>query len=83
METNFSISSALTGPVSHAISPRGVQGYLPAHPELQASFFLIAPDVRKGHDLGAIDMRNIAPTVAMLLDIPFPTAELKPLEVLK
>jgi hypothetical protein len=52
------------------------------HPELQASFFLIAPDVHKGLDLGAIDMRSVAPTIAHLLGIPLPSAELKPLPVL-
>ena len=82
MKPNFAIGAALTGPLARAITLRGTHGYSPTHPELQASFFLLASDVRKGLDLGAIDMRSFAPTIAHLLGIPFPSAELKPLPVL-
>jgi predicted AlkP superfamily pyrophosphatase or phosphodiesterase len=81
MKPNFAIGSALTGPLARAVTLRGTHGYSPTHPELQASFFLLAPDVRKGLDLGPIDMRSVAPTIAHLLDIAFPSAELKPLPV--
>jgi hypothetical protein len=42
----------------------------------------VAPDVRKGYDLGAIDMRSFAPTFARLLGIDFPGTDLPPLAVL-
>jgi predicted AlkP superfamily phosphohydrolase/phosphomutase len=83
MKPNFAVGSALTGPVVRAISPRGTHGFAPTHPELQASFLLLSPDVRKGYDLGTIDMRSIAPTLAHVMNIPFPGAELKPLPVLR
>lgn len=83
MKPNFVIGSALTGPVARPVSRRGTHGFSPTHPELQASFLLLAPDARKGYDLGAIDMRSVAPTLAHLLGVPFPSADLKPLPVLQ
>jgi len=61
----------------------GAHGYAPSHPELLASFFMAGPDVRKGLALGEIDLRNIAPTVAAYLGFAFPSAESKPLPVLR
>jgi hypothetical protein len=36
----------------------------------------------RGLDLGDIDVRSIAPTLAKFLGFPFPTADLPPLNVL-
>jgi predicted AlkP superfamily pyrophosphatase or phosphodiesterase len=83
MKTNFLIGSALAGPLVEPIALHGAHGYAPTHPELSASFLLAAPDVRHGDNLGMIDMRSIAPTVANLLGIPFPSADLKALPVLR
>jgi hypothetical protein len=83
MKPNFVLGSALRGPLARAISGRGTHGYSPTHPDLRASFLLLAPDVRRGADLGEIDMRAIAPTVAKLLGIDFPSADLAPLPVLQ
>ena len=82
MKSNFVVGGALTGPLVSEISRRGTHGFAPTHPELQASFFLVAPDVRKGYDLGPIDMRSFAPTFAKLLGIEFSSADLPALPVL-
>ena len=82
MKSNFVMGGALTGPLVREISRRGTHGFAPTHPELQASLFVVASDVRKGYDLGAIDMRSFAPTFARLLGIDFPGADLPPLPVL-
>lgn len=81
MKTNYSIGSALTGPLVRTTGVRGTHGYSPTHPELQAGFLLLGADIRKGVDLGAIDMRSFAPTLAELLGVPFPSADLKALPV--
>lgn len=83
MKTNYSIGPALTGPLVRPTAVRGTHGYSPTHPELFASFLVLAPDTRKGADLGVIDMRSFAPTLAELLGIPFPSADLKALPVLR
>jgi hypothetical protein len=83
MKTNFAIGSALAGPLTQTVAVHGVHGYAPTHPELQASFLIVGPDIRKGFDLGTIEMRNVAPTLAKLLGIPFPSATLPSLPVLR
>jgi predicted AlkP superfamily pyrophosphatase or phosphodiesterase len=58
---------------------RGMHGYLPDRPEMRSSFFIIGPTVAAGRSLGEIDMRQIAPTLAKILDVPLGAAELGPL----
>ncbi|MGN6517497.1 MAG: alkaline phosphatase family protein [Rhizomicrobium sp.] len=60
-------------------SIKGTHGYFPTHPEMRASFFIDGPGVPKKGDIGEIDMRRIAPTVAKILDVSLPTAKQKPL----
>jgi predicted AlkP superfamily pyrophosphatase or phosphodiesterase len=59
----------------------GTHGFLASHPEMLASFFIAGPGVRSGLDLGEIDMRSVAPTVAGYLGASLPSADLKPLPV--
>jgi hypothetical protein len=46
---------------------------------MRASFFAAGKNIALGRDLGVIDMRRIAPTIAGLLGISFPSAKEKPL----
>jgi hypothetical protein len=48
---------------------------------MRASFFLAGPGIAHHRDLGLIDMRQIAPTVAELLNVPMPTAKATALNV--
>lgn len=80
MKTSFSVV-ANQSPLVSVKKPGGTHGYLPTHPELQASFFIAGPRIRHGVDLGAIDMRSIAPTLAECMGVKFPSADLKPLPV--
>ena len=82
MKPGYAIGSALTGPLVQDQSPlKGTHGYLPSFPEMHASFFMMGQGVAKGRDLGTIDMRQIAPTVARILSVPMPTAKATPLQV--
>jgi len=56
----------------------GTHGYLPDHPEMRSAFFVMGPDVTRGKDIGVMDMRQIAPTVAKMLHIKLPAAKMKP-----
>jgi len=60
----FSAGSRLQGDILSSISGTGTHGYLPDHPELQSSFFAIGAGIPAACDVGIIDMRQIAPTVA-------------------
>lgn len=58
----------------------GTHGYMPDHPEMRASFFVMGKGVAKGKDLGLIDMRRIAPTMADMLGVKLPAAKLRSLD---
>jgi predicted AlkP superfamily pyrophosphatase or phosphodiesterase len=70
---------ALTGPLITPSSDKGTHGYFPDWPEMRSTFVMAGPDVPKGKSLGEIDMRDIAPTVAKVMDVKLPTATGKPL----
>jgi predicted AlkP superfamily pyrophosphatase or phosphodiesterase len=79
MKTNFSIVQ--TGPQVRAGNVAGAHGYAPSHAEMTASFFIAGPGVRAGWELGEIDMRSVAPTLARAMGLRMPSADLPALEV--
>jgi predicted AlkP superfamily pyrophosphatase or phosphodiesterase len=60
---------------------RGSHGFSPEYPEMRASFFACGNGIAKHRDLGVVDMRQIAPTVARILGVPMPTAKSTPLNL--
>ena len=56
----------------------GTHGYLPDRPELRSALMMQGAGVAKARDLGVIDMRQIAPTVAEMLGVSLPRAKMKP-----
>ena len=56
----------------------GAHGQFPDQPALHSAFMLIGPGVAAGRNLGVIDMRQIAPTIARLLGVTLPAAQLSP-----
>jgi predicted AlkP superfamily pyrophosphatase or phosphodiesterase len=75
----YEIAYAFTGPLITAPANSGMHGYLPEHPEMRSSFFLVGPRVARGKSVGDIDMRRIAPTLAAILHVALGGAELPPL----
>lgn len=57
---------------------KGTHGYFPTSPLMRSSFMMIGKGVGKGRNLGEVDMRVIAPTLAKLMGIDLPNAELAP-----
>jgi len=76
MQSNYSI-------VAGDQPPRvgGTHGYAPSNPQLLAAFFIAGPKIKPGVDLGEIDMRSVAATLAQVLGVPFPTADMTALPV--
>lgn len=68
-------SATITGPSK----VKGMHGYFPRAGNLASTFMLMGPGVPSGRDLGEIDMRAIAPTLAALLEVQLPSAELPPI----
>jgi hypothetical protein len=60
---------------------RGSHGFSPEYPEMRSSFFAAGAGIARHRDLGVVDMRQIAPTVAKILGVPMQTAKAPPLHV--
>ena len=82
LQSGVAVSGLLSGRVVLGAGKGGTHGYVPTHPEMDSCFVLAGPGVRPA-GLGAIDMRRIAPTLAAFLQVPFPSAELPPLDILE
>jgi predicted AlkP superfamily pyrophosphatase or phosphodiesterase len=59
----------------------GSHGFSPEFPEMRASLFIGGKGIAHHRDLGVVDMRRIAPTVAQLLKVRLPSARQAPLPV--
>lgn len=79
LKPGWRTGSSLSGPVISKVKPGGTHGELPDVPELHSAFFLIGPGVPAGKNLGLIDMRDIAPTLAKEVGLSLPNADGKPL----
>jgi predicted AlkP superfamily pyrophosphatase or phosphodiesterase len=69
------ISEKMEGPELASAVPLGEHGHLPENTEMDAVFMIAGPGVPTGRDLGRIDMRDIAPTLAARLGLKLPSAE--------
>lgn len=78
--SGFAMGDALTGEV---VQPKakttGMHGYRNTHPEMHSAFFVMGPGIKAGKNLGKIDIRQIAPTLAQELGVQLPTAKMSPL----
>lgn len=79
LKPGWRTGSGLSGPVVSKVKPGGTHGELPDLPDLRAAFFLVGPGVPAGKNLGLIDMRDIAPTLAKEAGLALPFAEGKSL----
>lgn len=76
--TSTALSGSLVTPIP---GNRGSHGFSPEYPEMRSSFFAVGAGIARHRDLGLIDMRQIAPTVAGILHAPMPTAKATPLHI--
>ena len=79
LKPGWRTGAALTGPLVSKVRPGGTHGELPDLAELRSTFVLVGPGVPAGKDLGVIDMRDIAPTLAKEAGLSLPSAEGKAL----
>jgi len=72
MRPGYYAGSATSGDLVADMTGRGGHGFAPDEPDMHAAFFISGAGIARHRDLGVIDMRQIAPTVAGLLDIHLP-----------
>jgi len=77
----YSGSGASGSLITPILGSRGSHGFSPDYPEMRASFFAIGSGVARHRDLGIVDMRQVAPTVAGILGVKIPTAKAAPLKI--
>jgi predicted AlkP superfamily pyrophosphatase or phosphodiesterase len=81
MQPGAEVGVALAGPLAQPAPGTGTHGYLPDRPEMRASLFIMGKNIAAGRDLGVIDMRQIAPTIAGILGVVLPSAKATALPV--
>ena len=79
LKPGWRTGASMTGPVVAKVKPGGTHGQLPDVPELRAAFFVVGPGIPAGRNLGLIDMRDVAPTLAKEAGLALPAAEGKAL----
>ncbi|MCC7175169.1 MAG: alkaline phosphatase family protein [Bryobacterales bacterium] len=78
----YAFSGATGGPVTAAPPQRaGAHGYLATDAQMDVIFIAAGRGVRAGVDPGRISVIDIAPTIANLLGVKFPSAKGKPIRV--
>jgi predicted AlkP superfamily pyrophosphatase or phosphodiesterase len=82
MKPGYYAAASLDGELrSDFPAGHGGHGFSPEFPEMHAAFFVSGPGIARGRDLGAIDMRQIAPTLAQILGVGLPGAKYPPLNL--
>jgi predicted AlkP superfamily pyrophosphatase or phosphodiesterase len=76
LKIGYEMAYDLSLPLITKPSNLGMHGYVPERPEMRSSFFIVGPQVAKGRSVGEIDMRQIAPTIANILQIRLSAAEM-------
>lgn len=76
LKAGYRMGNAMTGPLSIPLKggAHGAFSTATLRPEMHSAFLIAGPGITAGNNLGTIDMRQIAPTLANALRIPFPSA---------
>lgn len=75
LKPGWRTGTSLNGAVVSKVKAGATHGQLPDVPELRAAFFVVGPGVTAGKNLGVIDMRDIAPTLAKEAGLSMPSAD--------
>ncbi|HKP27889.1 MAG TPA: hypothetical protein VJU15_00705, partial [Gemmatimonadales bacterium] len=75
----YRLGGALTGPLVTDGVKAGTHGYFNDRLEMRSAFLVMGPGVAPGRNLGDIDMKDIAPTLARLIGLEMRKAEGLPL----
>lgn len=78
------VTDIFRGPAAPVTGPspvKGMHGYFPGPASLDATLLLMGQGIPAGKDLGRIDMRAIAPTLAKIMGADLPTAQVEALHI--
>ncbi len=83
LKPGYALGGGTSGPMVVPVPNTGQHGYLPDRPEMRSSLFLLGRGLPAGKDLGIVDMRQIAPTLAGILGVKLPSAAMSPVDLSK
>ena len=78
LQPGFETGQDPTAPLSRPSTERGMHGYLPDLAAMRSTLIVAGPSLKRHGNLGVVDMRAIAPSVARILGAPFVTAQAPP-----
>ena len=81
MQLGYYAGGNTSGELVTDMNGHGGHGFAPTYPDMRAAFFARGAGIARHRDLGVIDMRQIAPTVAGLLNLNLPGDVGRPLSV--
>lgn len=72
----YRMGNSFEGPlvVPSSGGAHGAYSGLTVRPDMRSAFFVSGPGIASGRNLGIIDIRQIAPTLAGIMGAPFPSA---------
>lgn len=76
MQPGYETGRDPAAPIAAPATYKGMHGYIPSDPAMRSTLIVAGPGIRH-HDLGVVDMRSIAPSIARILKIALPSAEVK------
>jgi predicted AlkP superfamily pyrophosphatase or phosphodiesterase len=82
-KAGYAMGNAFSGPLVTDAKGGGHGAYSTGmiRPEMRSSFFITGPGIAAGRDLGVIDIRQVAPTLAEKLKVSLPSANMPPLSL--
>jgi hypothetical protein len=75
MKRDYKVVGSLEGPINRPSSAGGSHGFLAENTAMDSTFMIFGSGVPRGKNLGKIDMRDIAPTLASRLGLELPSAD--------
>lgn len=78
MQPGYETGRDPAAPVTQPSTYKGMHGYVPGDAAMRSTLIVAGPGQERGRDLGTVDMRAIAPSIARILGVPLPTADVKP-----
>jgi predicted AlkP superfamily pyrophosphatase or phosphodiesterase len=81
LKPGYQLGYTFSGPIVTPAPSTGMHGYLPSNPDMRSTFMVMGHGIAPAHNLGLIDMRQIAPTLATLLNTTLPSAEAQPINL--
>jgi predicted AlkP superfamily pyrophosphatase or phosphodiesterase len=76
LHSGYEMGYSLTLPLIVKPGNLGMHGYLPERADMRSAFFIVGPHIAKAKSVGEIDMRQIAPTIADILQVRLAGAEM-------